>query len=105
MPITDPQAIKFSNEVVRPLCERIRALKADIDAARAQYDGSVGTFFYNHGGEAVEDGREAEGVSRLTGNDVLAFVDVVLYQHKNLYDTTGIPAVIANPCVRSLITG
>lgn len=105
MPIDDPQAIRFTNEVVRPLCERIRSLKADIDAARASYDGTVGTFFFGHNAETVEDGRAAEGVSRLTGNDVLAFVDLVLYQQKAALDAVGVPAIIAKPCVRSLITG
>ncbi len=105
MAITDPQAIRFCNEVVRPLCERFRALKADIDAARAAYDGGIGTFFYQHNAEAVQDGREAEGTSRLTGNDVLAFVDFVLYQQKAALEVTGVPELIAKPCVRSLITG
>jgi hypothetical protein len=105
MAIDDPQAIKFCNEVVRPLCERIRALKADIDAARAAYDGGIGDFFFTHGNEAVEDGREAEGVSRLDGNDVLAFVQFALYDQKVAMEAGSIPAVIATPCVRSLITG
>ena len=103
MAITDPQAIRFVNEVVRPVCERIRALKADIDAIRASYDGGIGDFFFNHGAEEIVDNRENEGVSRLTGNDVLAFVDVVPYQMKALLDTVGVPAVISKPCVRTLI--
>lgn len=104
MAITDPQAIRFSNEVVRPLCERMRSLKADIDAARAAYDGGIGDFFFGHNGEAVEDGREADGVSRLTGNDVLAWVDFTLYQQKAAMEATGVPGMIAKPCVRTLLT-
>ena len=103
--INDPEAIRFCNEVVRPLSERIRALKADIDAVRAAYDGGIGEFFFNHGGEAIDDGREGEGVSRLTGNDVLAFVDLVPYGLKTMLDAPGVPAIISKPCVRTFVTG
>lgn len=102
MAITDPQAVKFCNEVVRPICERIRALKADIDAARIAYDAGLADLFKL--GETVEDGREAEGVSRLTGDDVQAFADLVLLDLRDDLLSTK-EAVIAKPCVRSLITG
>lgn len=105
MAITDPQAIRFCNEVVRPLCERVRALTADINAARATYDAGVGSMFYGHGAESVDDGRESEGVSRLIGNDVLAFVSLVLDGMKNTLNDAGALATVAKPCVRSTITG
>lgn len=104
MAITDPQAIRFVNEVVRPLCERVRALRADINSARAAYDGGIGDLFFNFGVDAVSDGRESEGVSRLVGNDVLAFVALVLDSMKNTLNDPGNAALIAKPCVRSLIT-
>lgn len=105
MAIDDPQAIKFCNEVVRPLCERIRGLKADIDAARTAYDAGIGELFAGKGKEPIDDGRAAEGVSQLEGNDVLAFVDLVLYQMRdNVLGKVGGSEVIARPCVRSLIT-
>ncbi len=102
MSITDPVAIRFVNETVRPLCEKVRALKAEIDSARATYDAGVGAVFFNNGGEAIEDGREAEGVSRLTGNHVLAFNTLVLYDLKAVLDAVGAEATIAVPCVRPL---
>jgi hypothetical protein len=102
MAITDPQAIRFVNEVIRPMAEKMRGLKAEIDAARAQYDGQVGTFFFGHGAEAIEDGREAEGVSRLVGNDILSFIAFALYDQKAAFEANGIPATIAKPCVRSI---
>jgi len=104
MPINDPEAIRFVNEVVRPVCERIRALKADIDAMRAAYDGGIGDHFFNHGAEPIEDGREAEGVSRLEGNDVLAFVSLVPYSLKDFFDAPGVAPVISKPCVRFLVS-
>ena len=100
MPIDNPEAVRFTNEVVRPMCEKIRALKAEIDAVRVVYDASIGTHFFSFGGESIVDKREAEGVSRLTGNDILGYVDVVLYQMKALLDTVGVGAMIAKPCVR-----
>lgn len=104
MAINDPEAIRFCNEVVRPICERLRALKADIDAMRAAYDGGIGEHFFGHGAEPIEDGRAAEGVSRLDGNDVLAFVDLVPYQLKAFFDAAGVQNVISKPCVRTLVT-
>jgi len=111
MAITDPQAIRYVNEVVRPLCERIRALKAEIDASRVAYDGGVGDLFWNHGGEAIEDGRDTEGISRLTGNDVLAWNTLANYELKALLDggsvntVPGAGVTIAKPCVNPLRAG
>lgn len=106
MAITNPEAIRFVSEVVRPLCERIRALKADIDSARTTYDASIGLLFAGFGKEPVEDGRAAEGVSRLVGDDVLAFVQLVLYDMRDtVLGKVGGSEVIAKPCVRALITG
>lgn len=100
--IDNPAAIRYLNEVVRPLCEELRALKARIDAARATYDAGIGDYYYGHGGDAVEDGRAAEGVSRLVGNDVLGFVQFALYDLKAAFEAQGIAATIAKPCVRTL---
>lgn len=100
--IDNPEAIRFTNEVVRPMCEKIRALKAEIDSARVSYDGGIGDYFFTHGAEAVEDGREAEGVSRLTGNDVLAFVSATLYDLKAAIEANNGEVTVAKPCVRPL---
>lgn len=102
MAITDPQAIKFCNEQVRPMCEKLRAIKAELDAMRTTYDAGIGSFFYGHDAEAIEDGREAEGTSRLTGADVLAFIAIAPYAVKALLETNGYPEAIAKPCVRGL---
>ena len=103
MPITDPQAIRFVNEVVRPLCEQKRQYMANVAAARASYDAMIGTFFYGHDNEAIVDGRDAEGVSRLTGSDVLAWVAQALYAEKTAYDASGVANTYGKPCVRSLL--
>lgn len=102
MAITNPAAIRFVNEHVRPLCEEIRALAAKLDASRALYDAGIGNNFYGHEGEAIEDGRDAEGVSRLNGSHVTAFTALVLYDLKAVLDGVGAAATIAVPCVRPL---
>ncbi len=102
MAITNPEAISFVNAQVRPMCEKIRALKAELDAMRTTYDAGVGSYFYGHGAEAIEDGRDAEGISRLTGDDILSFVSIAPYALKALLDTSGYPEAISKPCVRAL---
>jgi hypothetical protein len=101
--ITDPQAIKFANEVVRPIAEKLRGLKAEIDSHMLTWHaGGVGAMF---GGDnlaaSVEDGRENEGVSRLTGNDVVGLLNQVEALQTQL-DGVGVMNVIAKPCVRAL---
>lgn len=99
--ITDPQAIRFSDEVIRPMAERFRALKAEVDSALATYNGGVGDIFYNDAAGLVDDGRESEGVSRLTGNDVLLLV-TQLQAFQTALNAPGVSAVISKPCVRPL---
>lgn len=109
MAITDPEVIRWCNEAVRPICERIRALQADIQALKSSYDGGIGDHFYIENptqqqlDEVVEDGRE--GDSRLTRADILAFVALVPYGIGTTLGEGGNPATIAKPCVRHLITG
>lgn len=101
MPIDNPEAIRFVNETVRPMCEKIRALKAEIDSALVTYAAGVGDVYYNNSGETIADNREAEGVSRLTGNDVLLVV-TQLQTIQTQLNGVGVASVIAKPCVRSL---
>lgn len=94
--ITDPQAIRFVNEQIRPLCEALRALKARTDAATVDWFAGLNAMFPNDASPVV-DGREAEGVSRLTGQDI----NDVMY----LFATAiaNMPAAtVAKPCVRPL---
>lgn len=100
--INNPEAIRFVNEVVRPMCEKLRALKAEIDSARASYDARIGTYFAGHGLEPIADNRESEGVSRLIGNDVLAFNAFALYTLKAAFEAPGVAELISRPCVRPL---
>lgn len=97
--ITDPQAIRFVNEVIRPMAERLRALKSDVDSASTTWFGGVNALVPNQVGEAVDDNRELEGVSRLTGADVTNLVTQLLSFQAQL-NGGGVAAVVSKPCVR-----
>lgn len=100
MPVTNPEAIRFCNEQVRPACEKFRALKAEVDAIIATWNGGLNVILGVAEG-TVEDGREAEGVSRITGNDVTG-VMVQLTSFQTQLDGVGVADVISRPCVRPL---
>lgn len=95
--ITDPQAIKFSNEQVRPLAEDFRALLARVTAAETSWNGGINAMNPNDPQELVNDGREAEGVSRLNGADINSFMSVILAMK-----AASNSEIIAKPCVRPL---
>lgn len=93
--IIDPQAVKYVNEVIRPLCERQRALKAEISAAKTQWFSGINALFPNSAGDPVQDGREDEGVSRLTGADINSVMGVLIAAADAVNDE-----IISKPCVQ-----
>lgn len=97
MAITNPEAIKFTNEVIRPLAERVRAIKAIIDDATVKW-AEVAGVIPNDALEMLEDGREAQGISRLSGKDIRDFVAVVGAVHAAMPND----AVISKPTVRPI---
>lgn len=96
MSITNPEAIRFANEQVRPLCEKARALVAEIGAMQTTWFGGLNTSFPNDA-TALDDARDAQGVSRLTGADVNSAVGILIamMQASN-------SQIVAKPCVRAL---
>ena len=101
--MTTPQAIKFTNEQVRPMAERLRGLKAEIDASLVQWFDGMNSEFSNDD-TPVEDGRENEGISRLTGEDVNGLM-FVLSEVQTVLNQPGYAERIAKPCVRPLRVG
>ena len=97
--ITDAEAIKFVNEYIRPMCENIRYMKARGDDFALKW-AQVSASFPNDT-SLVEDGRGAEGVSRLTGADINA-VATVFNTLLGDIDATA-TSVIAKPCIRPLL--
>jgi hypothetical protein len=97
--ITDPQAIRFINESVRPMAEKVRALKYELASMNVKWSTDIQTFVPNDSSPVV-DNREGEGISRLVGTDVNDFMYAV-----GLISTeiNGIAQQsIEKPCVRPL---
>ena len=100
MAITDPEAIKFTNDYIRPMCENLRFMTAR-GADWSKKWAELSRQFPNKGDEVVEDGREAEGISRLTGEDINA-VAAVFSSLLTIMDTNA-QVAITKPCVRPLL--
>jgi malonyl CoA-acyl carrier protein transacylase len=98
--MADPRVIAFMNEEVRPLAQEVRALKAAIDATAVRWFAEIAPLVANDA-KVVDDGRAAEGVSQLTGADIVNLVTQLL-AIKTVLDGGGVAAVIQKPCVRRL---
>ncbi len=99
MAVTNPNTIGHVNDG-RPLCEKLRNLKIEIDEY-LRLSNLLGTPIPNDENEAIEDGREAEQVSRLDGADY--------YNYRNQFaifqtqmDQPGVADVISKPCVNPI---
>jgi hypothetical protein len=99
--ITNPQAIAFTNQSIRPLCEKVRALKAEIDDATTAWFGGINTTIGSSANDTLHDGREDEGISRLTGDDITAAM-VLFLSIQTTLDGAGAAARIQKPCVRPI---
>ncbi len=81
--IVDPLVIRFTNEQIRPYAEILRALASRTAEMRSTYSVQIEpvlTAAGNVSADPVLDGREAEGVSRLTLDaitDIMALADTV----------------------------
>ena len=102
--ITNPEAIRFCNEIVRPLAEKMRGLKVEIDAALVTWNAGIGTIIGSSAGDAIQDGRDAEGVSRLTAADVAALGgEMIAYQTR--CNQAGVAEILSKPCVNPVRIG
>ena len=96
--ITAPTAVTFLNEEIRPWCEKVRALNVEGDAIAVKWFAGMNSTISNTS-DVIEDGREGQGVSRVTGADVNSVMNAVLAIQTALasYDT-----IISKPTVRPL---
>tara|TARA_R100000005_G_C4816912_1_gene100296 strand:- start:84 stop:410 length:327 start_codon:yes stop_codon:yes gene_type:complete len=98
--ITGPEEIKFVNEYIRPMCENLRYMCARGKDWKTRWDSGLSGGFPNDT-SVVEDGRDAEGLSRLTGADINA---VAVVFNTLLADIDAVAeATINKPCVRPLL--
>ena len=93
--------IKFVNEQIRPTAEKLRALQAELSAMLTTWHNGTGAAMTADLAAPIDDGREAEGISRLTCNDVVNLMAAVTDVQSALNEA-GRAAVIAKPCVRPL---
>lgn len=95
--VTDPQAIAFCNQLLRPNCERAERFKVKHDEALTDWFAGINTLIPNDPDAIIQDGREEEGVSRITGADVHNAMSVLVNMAGQYNDQ-----IIAKPTVRPL---
>lgn len=98
--MNDPEYIRFNNEVVRPMAERMRSLVADLKAIGPDVDRLL-PGLTGHEAEAIEDGRQGEGVSLMTVADVLGLA--AIREAMLGLVTPEAEALVSKACVRPAI--
>lgn len=99
--ITNTEVIKYVNEQIRPLAESMQALDYRVQAALVTWYATISDDCPNDS-SPLADGREDDGVSRLTGADIVNLV-TQLAAYKTQMDGSGVRAVVAKPTVRALM--
>jgi hypothetical protein len=102
--ITNPEAIRFVNEQIRPMAETLRDLNTLLDNLYDQWvnaQNPLGEHFSSPA-DTVEDGREQQGASRLTAGDITGFAAELNTMIQHL-DEAGVLDRILKPCYRQLI--
>ena len=102
--ITDAEAIRFVNEQIRPLAEELRNLNSMLNNAKGIWVGGGLNSLFTNAADTIEDGREGQGVSRLTAGDVTALIaelSTIITQ----FGGAGVMDVIRKPTVRRMTVG
>ena len=99
MAITNDKAVKFSNEQVRPYCEKMRNLYWEFKSLAVYYSSELASIIPNDAGELLIDDR-AE-VTQLSGADIRAFVSEANNFITSM-EQSGVLTAIQKPCVRHL---
>ena len=99
--VTNPEAVRFVDAVIRPLAERLRDANVIMDEAAAEWIGQNMSAYFANGTDPVHNAREAQGVSSLTAQDVTDFVAVVA-QIRAVLAAAGVMDTVRKPCVREL---
>lgn len=102
--ITNPEAVKFSNEKLRPMCERVESLKAEIDVMMIEWFAGLNSTIGSSSDDDLIDGRDTEGVRQLTGDDITGVMSV-LSSIQSTLDGAGVMARINKPTVRAFRAG
>lgn len=103
--VTDPRVIRFVNESIRPLCEKVRNLKAAGDITLLKWTSEISDLVPNDPEARIQDGRDGEGISHLSGADINAVMSIFQSLLGALQSDPSIPAIVNKPCVRELNIG
>lgn len=99
MAITNEEAIKFSNEQVRPMAEKMRNLYYEMKAMQADWYNGLSSVIPADTGEIIQDNRTSD--SDLSGNDIVGIM-VQVDEYIAQIEASGVLGVIQKPCVRKL---
>lgn len=95
--VIDPASVRFVKEQVRVLCERARALKAEIDAMTTTWNAGINATIGSSGTDHVIENRAADGVADLTPLQAAQAVGNLIAMGAAIN-----PQIISAPCVRPL---
>ena len=98
MGMSDPQAVKLSDEALRPMAEALRSLTPKLTAALDQWTGGVGGVLANDA-TAFDDGRAAEKLTPLACDHVHSLMKLLGNVHAVL-NTEEARTLIQRFCVR-----
>ena len=97
--ITNLEAVKFSNEQVRPISEKMRNLYYECKSMESDWYNGVNTMIPNDDAEILEDNRPSD--SDLSGVDIINMA-VQVAGYIAMIEQTGVLNIIAKPCVRAM---
>lgn len=101
MAISDPRVVAFLNDRARPRAEAIRDLFAMMDDDAKKW-AELADSVPNDDKEIIEDGRDRDGVSRISGADLVLFQAVCEKMNSAVNELSELP-VITKICVRPLL--
>jgi hypothetical protein len=96
--ITNPEAIAFCNEILRPLCERLRALDYKLQADIIKWNEVKVNAGIPNDTSPIVDGRP--DCSPLVGSDLYNVMSTISGAFQNVFGTGNYRIYIAKPCVR-----
>lgn len=100
MAITNAEVIRYSNEVLRPLAEKMQWLKLFVNDALDQWD-LIQASVPDRADQALEDNRRGEGVREINGQDIRRVI-AVLNSYKTMMEAAGVARHLRKPSVRGI---
>jgi len=99
--ITNAEVIKLTNEGLRTMAEKLRALDAQMQALVTTWNTVRVAASVPNDTSALADGRQAEGASRLVGSDLYNLM-VIVNGLEAVFATGNCRLYLSKLCVRQL---